>query len=133
MNNDAIDLAKFGMGLVFFAFVLYYTIDSVNIGNTIGDSTLSAMEQVQIAVEKSMMDELNNMDTVMSSATAYSLLEYNRKNIRQVTCKVCDPTAGKVYTMDESLCIVTHLKGNVIVSVQYNASFGLYDITFREY
>lgn len=133
MNNDAIDLAKFGMGLVFFAFVLYYTIDSVNLGNTIGDNTFNAMEQVHIEVEKSTMDELNNLDTVMSAATAYSLLEYNRRNIRQVTCYVCDPVDGEVKAMDESLCIVAHLKGNVIVSVLFNDSYGLYDVTFRAY
>lgn len=133
MNNDAIEMAKFGMGLIFFAFVLYYTINSVNIGKNAGDNTLQGLEQVQIEVERSTMNELNNMDTVMSAATAFSVLEYNMKSIRQVTCYACDSVNGEVRTMDESLCIVAHLKGDIIVSVRYNNSFGLYDVVFHEY
>jgi aspartate carbamoyltransferase regulatory subunit len=132
MNKDAIDMAKFGMGLVFFALLLYYTIDSVNMGKNVGADTLSGFEQVQIAAEKSTLEDLNNLDTVMPAATAFSLLEYNIKNIRQVTCYLCDSTNGEVRAMNEDLCIVAHLKGTVVVSVRYKDSFGLYDVTFRK-
>lgn len=133
MLKDAIDMAKFGMGLVFFSLLLYYTIDSVNMGKNFSDDMMQGLERAQISTEKSTMDALNNMDTVMSAATAFSLMTYNVNNIRQVTCYVCDPSYGEVRTMEDNLCILTHLKGNVIVSVDYNTSYGLYDITLRAY
>lgn len=130
LQRESIDLMKLGASMVFLSVLITYVIFSFLLGKDIGNESLNKIDNIQISSQTGALDELNNMETVMSSATAFSLFEYYHEDIRQITCYVCD-TNGEIRTIDKDLCIHSHLKGYVKVSVEYNNSYGLYDIVIR--
>lgn len=129
MKNESIDLLKLGVSMGFLAILLTYVLFTVVLGKNIGNVFLSKTDEIQVATEVGALKELSNLETIMPAATAFSLLEYQKRNIRQITCYVCEPVNGEVRTIYETLCIASHLKGSVKLYIEYNNTYGLYDIS----
>ena len=131
MKTESVDLMKLGATMTFLAILLTYVLYSVLLGKSIGNESLSKIDKIQLSSQASTLSELNHVETRMPAATAFSFIEYNYKDIREITCYICDEKNGLVSTMDQNLCITSHLKGNVKVLVEYNDAFGLYDIIIK--
>jgi hypothetical protein len=131
MKTESVDLMKLGATMTFLSILLTYVVYSVLLGKSIGNESLSKIDKIQLSSQVSTLSELNHVETRMPAATAFSFIEYNYKDIHEITCFICDDKKGLVSTMDQNLCITSHLKGYVTVLVEYNDAFGLYDITIR--
>lgn len=128
MKEEAIELLKFGVSLVFLSILLFYVSLSIIQGKNIGTQFLNKSNQIQVNSQMGALKELSDVEKIMPAATIFSLLEYNSRNIRQIICFVCDPINGEVRDMNENLCITSHLKGEVKVLIEYNDAYGMYDV-----
>ncbi len=129
MKDETINMMKLGVSMILFSGLLTYVIFTFVLGKSIGNDFLTKTQEIQVQTEAGPLRELSGIETIMPAATAFSMFEYQYKNIRQITCYVCDPINGEVRTMNQNLCISEHLEGYVKILVEYNEAYGLYDIT----
>lgn len=130
MKDESIDILKMGASMALLAVLIVYVVQSVILGKQIESKTVTELNSIQIISESGGLKDLNDVETLMPAASVLALLEYNHRNIGTITCYICDQY-GEERTMNESLCITTHLKGNVRVYVKYDSGMGLFNITIR--
>lgn len=130
MKDESIDVLKFGGSMAILAVLIVYVVQSVILGKQIQSKTSDELNSIQIISESGGLKELNDVENIMPAASLLALLQYNHRNIGTVTCYICNQY-GEVRTMDESLCVITHLKGDVRVYVKYDSGMGLFNITIK--
>lgn len=130
MKDESIDVLKIGASMAMLAVLIVYVVQSVILGKQIQNKTSNELNTIQIISESGGLKELNDVENIMPAASLLALLQYNHRNIGTVTCFICNQN-GEVRTMDETLCVTTHLKGNVRVLVKYDSGMGLFNITIK--
>ena len=130
MKEEAIDMLKLGASMALLAVLIVYVVQSVLLGKHIQGSAIDKLNTVQVSSESGVLKDLNNCETVMTAPTLLALIQYNQNYIGSVTCYICD-ASGEERTMDEDVCVISHLRGNVRVYVEYNSGYGLYNLTVR--
>lgn len=130
MKDETIDILKMGASMAMLAVLIVYVVQSVILGKQIQSKTSAELNSAQIISESGGLKDLNDVETIIPAASLLALLQYNHRNIGTVTCYICDQY-GEERTMNESLCITTHLKGNVRVYIKYDSGMGLFNITIK--
>lgn len=131
MEQETVDLLKFGAFMTVLAVLLVYVIQSVLLGKQVNSQAVTKLTEIHVDTEDGRLKDLKDEEIRLPSATVLALLEYNYKVIDSVTCYVCN-IAGSAMSESESFCLKNHLKGNVSLFVRYDSGMGLYNIIIKE-
>ncbi len=132
MGNNARDAIWAGATFVLLGAAIGLVMYLVVIGNGYKNNFANKVDKMQMEMDSAALIDLRDDSKEMSMATAYNIINTNANVIGTITCKITNlHSDGRehTYKANEKTCIGSHLTGRCKMSVEFDPSTSLYNIT----